>query len=205
MTTKLAFIIERELVFILLYLDNKAIIKSECRTSEICENLCSTLASVLLNADLTYNDIEAVIIDIGPGNFTAIKMCCAFLYSAFITKSKSVYTCSKFQMLAFAFEQNVNTKERYCVLIKGRCESEFFVQSFQEGVVEDSKPDIIKEADLQRYVSMNNIKFIIANPSIQIQDIKLEHISFEIKDIFKISSLKQNNVLTPLYSGFEGL
>lgn len=111
----------------------------------LSESLFPSLKTLL--QDLAMEDLDAVVVQTGPGSFTSLRVAIAFVKGLALAKELKIYPVDYFSMVAHLFKAKANGD--FCVVKKGKSD-DFFGQFFsEEGVPQDKAylftPDTLKE------------------------------------------------------------
>lgn len=136
-------------------------------------------------------DPEQVVLNIGPGSFTAIRTVVAIAKALFFKTNKEIYTCQTFELIAFS----LNIKEE-CAIIIDAFQEEFLIgfggsRAHEIHQVKSFKARdfLLSQGELTTYCYQNQkIKNQIENLQLGLQSIEItsdSNSAFKLAEFFK--------------------
>ena len=150
--------------------------------------------------NIKFDDISAILVNQGPGNFSGLRGSIAIAKGISLSKNLRLYGYDKFLLSCAKF---INKKETVHSLIKYR--QRYFIKKFEKNLTSASNfEEITKEKIIKKY--NNDFKVIIKNDAEKIDEeiIKLDNINIveldhNVLELLLEKDLLNENLVKPIY------
>jgi len=112
------------------------------------ERLMPMVQEVLCQAEMPFDELDAVVVTIGPGAFTGIRVGLSAAKALGVSLNIPVFGLTSFQSLAFRYVEEAEPDNDFIALIDSR-RDDIFTQSFKSSGVPASSAEMIDPATLK--------------------------------------------------------
>lgn len=176
-----------------------------------CEKLVIEVEGILEKANLSYKDLNYIIVTIGPGSFTGIRIGLAFTQGLAIACGVKVITVSNLEMIAFKLRSQalttVKSKDFFLTSVIEALRGEVYIQTFNSDLEEVSPPLLLSINEVDSFLNQSRLNYVSFNPYAKSSEniiLSKEEINFTGKDLIlyareKIKLKNYSSKLEPLY------